>query len=160
MNLGKFSARSFAAVAALALLCGCVSMQTAQPQASPASDPSHTPTTQRTQPSSSSSRAFSSKELCEVTFPGELLVAWADGTVGGFRDWHYGGPTPTYPVPSAFPDASVETVGAWCYLERTKHTNGWWITIPGAEPSLVLRMDPDVKRDPHWQGEIKPPVIP
>jgi hypothetical protein len=143
------------------LSCGCgtaasqLSTQTPPLTARPASTSPESPAASR--PTQAATRV-SPKGLCDASFPQDELIAWADGTVGSFRSFQYGGPTPTIPLASVYPRAGADTDGAWCLISsHSDQPSGWWVVIAGERPVLALR---DSKPLAEWRGKVAPPTIP
>jgi len=95
-------------------------------------------------------------------FGKDRLLAWSDATVGDFRQWHYGGPQPSAPLASAFPEHSPTTAGAWC--ETTAPDLGssysfWFAVVVGSAPVQLLNgaFGPGVPETGQVSG---PPTVP
>jgi len=95
------------------------------------------------------------ESLCRAALPDAGLSAWGETTVGGLRDYHHGGPTPTYPLQDAFPGVDPTTAGAWCVTVSPWDPSAgpsaswpdataaiiqsrWWGVTAGNDPQLAM----------------------
>lgn len=103
------------------------------------------------------SAAGPAEQVCAAAFPTARLLAWATGTVGQFRDYHYSGPRAMYPLASAFPGVDVGTSGAWCGTELDTDAIRWSAVVAGQPTARALdlhgpgasRVHGDVGQPPH-----------
>jgi hypothetical protein len=110
-------------------------------------------------PSSPPTGAATSLQLCQAAVSGGQLVSWASGSVAQFRQYQYGGPTPTRPLATAFPDLPGETVGAWCGVGDGPDTVHWWAVVSGREPAKAI--DITGPGEGKMRGEAQgPPIVP
>jgi hypothetical protein len=82
--------------------------------------------------------AANAGHLCEAAFPAGKVLAWSSAVVGQLREFHYGGPTPHYPLASVFPDLDVDTPAAWCETKPTSDTVCWSVVASGEKPVTVI----------------------
>jgi hypothetical protein len=95
--------------------------------------------------------------LCVESLPGDDLLSWASGTVGGFHQFQYGGPTPTRPLASAFPGSTDDTAGAWCAVKVGTETTRWFAVVQGHDPVQAIDITGPGEGTTAVQG---PPVVP
>lgn len=77
-------------------------------------------------------------QLCRASIPRDDLLSWASATVGQFRQYQYGGPTPIRPLGSAFAGLAEDTPGAWCAVKVGAETTRWWAVVKGRSPQRLI----------------------
>lgn len=140
---------------------------TPAPLATPAAtsavtSPSTSPTRPDASPSSPATgqpTPMAPRDICAAGLEGTKLLAWAGGTVGDFRGYHYSGPRAIYPLRDAFPDLGETIPGAWCGVFLKTDTIRWWAVVDGQQPAKVL--DITGPGATSYQGDVgSPPVVP
>jgi hypothetical protein len=95
--------------------------------------------------------------LCAASLPGDDLLSSANGTVGQFEQFQYGGPTPTRPLAAAFPGLAEDTTGAWCAVKVGTETTRWFAVVAGHDPVKAIDITGPGEGTTGVQG---PPVVP
>lgn len=103
--------------------------------------------------------ATATEQLCRQMLPGATLLAWASGTVAGFRAWQHGGPVPIRPLKDAFPGVPATATGAWCGIWQDVETIRWLAVVAGRDPAHLI--DITGQGETAWRGDVGlPPVVP
>jgi len=105
---------------------------------------------------------LTASDLCVAAFGQDQLLAWVPATAGSIRQWHYGGPTPQFPMSHVFPSVDDVTQSAWCETRGINPANyRWWVVTSGQAPVPVLGSDWGRYQADEPQGELsQPPVVP
>jgi hypothetical protein len=107
--------------------------------------------------STSAVASSDSAALCAAGLPGDDLLSWASSTVGQFRQFQYGGPTPTRPLATAFAGLPEDTAGAWCAVKVGTQTTRWFAVVQGHDPVRAIDITGPGEGTTGVQG---PPVVP
>jgi hypothetical protein len=144
-----------AVVAVASVLLGIISACGA-PVASTTGSDSGSPSPAR---STSTSQAKTAQQICQDAFSDGEVLSWARGTVSQFRQYQFGGPTPTRPLAATFSDLPGKTPGAWCGVRVSAETTRWWAVVEGRDP--VKAIDITGPGEGTMRGEAQgPPVVP